>query len=111
MAVLSNKPHEETLKVISSLFGNDIFDMVVGQSEDRKIKPSPEGVFYILESLGMTSSDLLYLGDTATDMKTGKSGGAFTIGVLWGFRKRDELEMGGADPIISHPMEVLEYLE
>ena len=54
--------------------------------------------------------DVLYLGDTATDMKTGKAAGAFTVGALWGFRDRKELENGGADVVISHPLEVLDYL-
>ena len=58
----------------------------------------------------MTPEDILYLGDTATDMKTGKGAGAFTIGALWGFRERDELEEGGADAIIARPMELMDYL-
>ena len=43
-------------------------------------------------------------------MKTGKSAGAFTIGALWGFREREELEQNHADAIIEHPLELLEYL-
>jgi len=35
-------------------------------------------------------------------MQTGKGGGLFTIGVLWEFRKRDELEANYADLIISN---------
>lgn len=44
------------------------------------------------------------------DMKTGRSAGVFTIGALWGFRDRQELEENHADAIIAHPMELLEYL-
>ena len=43
-------------------------------------------------------------------MKTGKSTGAFTLGALWGFRERKELEEGGADAIIERPEELLRYL-
>ena len=42
-------------------------------------------------------------------MKTGKSAGAFTVGALWGFRQREELETGGADAIIEYPLELLRY--
>lgn len=110
IAVLSNKPHAETVNVIETLFGKDYFDVIQGQKEDVAIKPSPEGVFQILEQLGLTVEEVLYLGDTSTDMKTGKSAGAFTLGALWGFRERQELEENHADAIIAHPREVLKFL-
>lgn len=110
LAVLSNKPHVETIHVIETLFGRDCFDIIAGQKEDVPIKPSPEGVFRILEELQLTCEDIIYLGDTATDMKTGKAAGAFTVGALWGFRERKELEESHADAIIGHPLELLDYL-
>lgn len=109
IAVLSNKPHAETVNVIETLFGKNCFDVIQGQKEDVPIKPSPEGVFRIMEQFEMTAEDMLYLGDTATDMKTGKNAGIFTIGALWGFRERRELEEGGADAIIGYPLELLRY--
>lgn len=110
IAVLSNKPHVETVNVIETLFGEGCFDSIQGQKENVAIKPSPEGVFQILKVLELTVQEILYLGDTATDMKTGKSAGAFTVGALWGFRDRAELEEGGADVIIEHPLQVLKLL-
>lgn len=108
-AVLSNKPHEETVNVIETLFGKGFFDMIQGQQENLEIKPSPQGVFRIQEKLGLSLSDILYLGDTATDMKTGKSAGVFTVGALWGFRDRKELEENGADALVDYPLELLRY--
>ncbi len=110
IAVLSNKPHIETIQVIEALFGKGYFDVIQGQKENVAIKPSAEGLFQILEQLKIATSDILYLGDTATDMQTGKNAGAFTVGALWGFRKREELEENHADAIIEHPMQLLEYL-
>lgn len=110
IAVLSNKPHANTIDVIEKLFGKDYFDRIQGQTENIAIKPSPEGVFLILKEWEMSPQDILYLGDTATDMRTGKGAGAFTIGALWGFRESEELEEGGADVLIGHPMELLEYI-
>ncbi len=110
IAVLSNKPHEETIRVVETLFGQGYFDIIWGQREGVPIKPSSEGVFAIMKELQMGAEEILYLGDTATDMRTGKSAGVFTIGALWGFRKREELEEAHADAIISYPMELLKYL-
>lgn len=110
LAVFSNKPHAETIRVIEYLFGKDVFDVLHGQIEGVPIKPDPTGAFRIMEQLSMEPEEVLYLGDTATDMKTGKGAGLFTIGALWGFRKREELEESHADAIIGHPMELLKYV-
>lgn len=109
LAVLSNKPHDQTLDVIEALFGRGYFDLVQGQKDGLPIKPDPAGVFAILEEFQLEAADILYLGDTATDMKTGKRAGAFTVGALWGFRDRRELEEAHADAIIGHPLELLDY--
>ena len=110
LTVLSNKPHARTVEVIHTIFGEDCFDVIRGQMEGVPKKPSPEGVFKILEDLSLTPEDILYLGDTGTDMKTGKSAGAFTIGALWGFRQKEELIENGADAIIENPLQLLNYL-
>lgn len=111
LAVLSNKPHAETIRVIETLFGQGCFDVIQGQVDGVPIKPDPAGAIRVLEQLGMTAEEVLYLGDTATDMKTGKGAGAYTVGALWGFRKREELEEHHADAIIAHPMELLQIID
>lgn len=110
IAVFSNKPHKNTCMVIRDLFGDDIFDVIQGQVEEIAKKPSPDGVFLISKKLGIPVEEMLYVGDTDTDMQTGRNAGAFTVGVLWGFRDRAELEENHADAIIAHPSQLLEYL-
>jgi len=114
LAVLSNKPHERTKEVIQSIFGESCFDEVRGQMASVAKKPSPEGVFRIMEAFSdaepMAAEDILYLGDTGTDMQTGKAAGAFTVGALWGFRTEEELRENHADAIIKNPMQLLDYL-
>lgn len=109
-AVLSNKPHSTTLKVADALFG-DRFDVVFGQREGKPIKPDPTVLKEIMADWGVAPEECLYFGDTGTDMQTGKGGGCFTIGVLWGFRSEQELRENGADAIIGKPDEALQYLE
>lgn len=110
LAVNSNKPQAQTEDVISSVFGNGVFDMVVGQVDDRPRKPAPDGVNFILSKLGLTQDEAVYLGDTSIDMQTGKSAGVLTVGALWGFRDREELEEYHADAIIESPMDLLNYV-
>lgn len=110
IAVLSNKPHPETIDVIETLFGKGYFDVIHGQKPEVERKPSPAGVFCILQELGLNVDEVAYLGDTCTDMQTGKSAGAFTVGALWGFRDQKELEENHADVIIKKPLELLDYV-
>ncbi len=110
LAVLSNKPNERTLDVVYSLFGRDLFDTVLGHRPGIAKKPSPQGVQEILSGWEMDAKDILFVGDSATDMITGNAAGATTVGVLWGFRDRAELEKHRAQKIIERPEELLELL-
>lgn len=91
-AVLSNKPHDRTVDNIEGIFGKGYFDCVYGQREGIKRKPDPEGALLEAEEMDVKPEECLYIGDTSTDMQTGIAAGMDTVGVLWGFRSRDELE-------------------
>lgn len=106
LAVLSNKPHPAAVKAIEAIYGKDCFDIILGQREGMKRKPSPEGAWMIAENFGVKPEECMYVGDTNTDMQTGKAAGMYTIGVTWGFRDREELEENHADIIIDHPTEL-----
>lgn len=110
MAILSNKPHFATCGVIDSIFGVGYIDRVYGQRENVPIKPDPTAVFGIMKELGAEAEECLYIGDTGTDMKTGKNANLRTVGVTWGFRGRDELEEAGADIIIDEPRQLLDCI-
>lgn len=110
LAVLSNKPHEATIDVIKRFFGNNTFDIFYGAREGLPLKPDPTSAILLAKELEIDKSEIIYVGDTSVDMKTGKGAGFYSVGVLWGFRDRKELEESGADLIISHPSEILKLL-
>lgn len=106
LAVLSNKAHVNTLKVIEEVYGNELFDVVMGQKDNVPKKPAPDGVFNVMKELNVRADECVYVGDTSVDMKTGKAAGLYTIGVTWGFRDRAELEANDADKIINTASEL-----
>lgn len=106
IAVFSNKPHERTLNVVERVFGKGYFDEILGQKDNRPKKPNPSGVYELAEKMGAELSDIVYVGDTCTDMMTGKNAGVYTVGVLWGFRDRAELEEYQADRIVEDAKEL-----
>ena len=93
------------------MFGEGYFDCVYGQRENVPIKPDPTAVYEIIQKCGVKPEDCLYIGDTGTDMKTGKNANLCTVGVTWGFRGKDELLEGGADIIIDKPAQLLDCID
>ncbi len=109
LAVLSNKPHEFTAICVETFFPEHPFVFVYGQREGIAKKPDPAGALEIADKMGLEIDEILYVGDTATDMQTGNSAGMKTIGVEWGFRDHAELKNNNAWKIVSTPDEVVSY--
>ena len=103
LAVLSNKPDRQTVKVVKAIFGEELFDYAQGQKEGIRRKPEPDGVWYLMEQMHVSKEECLYIGDSEVDAATGRNAGLKTIGVLWGFRDRKTLETAGADDLIDRP--------
>jgi phosphoglycolate phosphatase len=111
LCILSNKPHELTIRSVNEKFSKWEFDMVLGQRDNIPRKPDPAGALEIADHMKISPSDFLYLGDSAIDMKTSVAAGMFPVGALWGFRGRDELLQNGAQKLIGSPLELLELLD
>lgn len=110
LAVLSNKPDRQTVKVVKEIFGDNIFDYAQGQKDGIRRKPAPDGVWYLMEQMQVSKEECLYIGDSEVDAATGKNAGLKTIGVLWGFWDRKTLETAGADHLIERPEELLQFV-
>ena len=110
MAVLSNKPHEFTVPMIKKLLPDFSFDAVLGVSETVKRKPDPSAALLIAKKLKLKPQEILYLGDTNTDMQTAVAAGMYAVGALWGFRDAKELLDNGAKVLIEKPLDVLKIL-
>lgn len=110
LAVCSNKPHAAAVKVIKEMF-DGYFDVVLGQSDEIRKKPAPDGPLKISEEFKVSPQECMYVGDTRTDMQTGKAAGMYTVGALWGFRDWEELESSGADVIAAAPEDLLHICE
>ena len=91
-------------------FGNR-FAMVQGAQDNIPLKPNPEAVYAMIEALGGTKKETVYVGDTSVDIDTANNAQMASVGVAWGFRGAPELAEHGATHIIHHPMEMLDLLK
>ena len=111
MAVLSNKPDDSTQATVSELLDRWQCDAVVGVSPSVPRKPDPTAALSIAKRLGIPPRDVLYVGDTDTDMKTAVAAGMYPVGVLWGYRTAMELKTNGAQLLLQRPTELLALLD
>lgn len=111
LAVLSNKPHEQTKDVVATFFGTDTFDYVQGQQEGIPRKPDPTAALLIAEQFQVGSEECVYIGDSDVDMQTANAAGMESVGVTWGFRPKEVLLEHGAKHTIDHPEELISIVK
>lgn len=109
IAVLSNKADVMAGPVVEHYYPG-IFPVVQGALPGLPTKPDPTLLHKLMDRLGATREDTLFVGDSNVDIRTAKNGGLTGCGVLWGFRSREELEAAGADVIVSTPQELLDLI-
>jgi phosphoglycolate phosphatase len=110
LAVLSNKADINTRSVIDWFFPTHPFEMAVGQREGVPAKPDPTAALAMAAEMGLKPEEILYIGDSSVDMKTANSAGMYALGVLWGFRSREELIENGAKQLIERPEQILDIV-
>jgi len=106
MGILSNKDHGLTGQVVKSAFPEFTFIGVYGHSPDVPHKPDPSGFFMLMKKAACRAEQIMFVGDTATDMETARAAGSYPLGVSWGYRTSEELLKAGADSIVDHPREI-----
>lgn len=111
LIVYSNKPDKFTNLTVRKLLPRWPFVAIVGARESWPNKPDPSAALDIVAKLGLSPREVVYVGDTSTDMKTAVAAGMYAVGALWGFRTADELTASGAKALIAKPTELLPLLK
>jgi len=88
---------EKQLEVVGI---KDYFDVIVCGDDVSKAKPDPMILEKTVSDLGLSKDDCIYVGDTLTDVETGKNAGVFTIGFKI-----------NADVFVDELIDVVEYIE
>lgn len=110
LTVLSNKPHAFTVRMVERFFPEGPFSLVYGQRQGIARKPDPWAALDIARRLHANPAEMLFVGDTPIDIRTGKAAGMKTAGVTWGFRSARELLAERPDFLINHPSELKEHV-
>lgn len=108
--VLSNKPHDLTVELVGSLLARWRFDPVFGERSGVARKPDPSAALKAARIFGVEPREVLYVGDTPTDLATATAAGMAHVAAAWGFRSETELRAAGAVAVAGTPLQVLDFL-
>lgn len=111
MAILSNKPDDLTKACVQRLLARWPFEAIMGQRDGTPRKPDPSAALEIARSTGIPAGSFFFVGDTGIDMQTALAAGMIPVGVLWGFRSRDELVRAGARVLLKQPGDLIALLD
>lgn len=110
VAVLSNKIDSASQELIEYFFPGKT-DVVFGEHVGVPRKPDPTSCRMVMQQLGVQPEQVLYVGDSGTDMQTAKNAGLYAVGVTWGFRSKEVLLEYGADILVHRPEQILQILD
>jgi len=105
MAVLSNKPVVPSRAIVEALGLGPFFSQVYGGNSFATKKPDPEGVRTLLEENAVRPDQAVIVGDSHTDIRTGRNAGLHTIGVTYGLAPHT-LDHEPPDVLVDSPDEV-----
>jgi phosphoglycolate phosphatase len=118
LAILSNKPHYFTKKMIRHFFRGVMikhfknpFGVYSGEQKDKPAKPDPTVALELAHKLNVDPANIAFVGDSDVDIKTANNAGMIAVGAAWGFRSKQELIDAGADLVFETPLEFVKYLE
>lgn len=96
IVLATSKPEEFALRILEHFELTEFFDVVAGASMDEKRNKKGDVIKYALEKGCLTPEDAVMIGDREHDVLGAQENGIDTIGVLYGYGSRDELEKVGA---------------
>jgi phosphoglycolate phosphatase len=85
MAVLTNKPVNFSREMLTRLGLASYFAYIYGGNSFPQKKPDPIGLHKLMEDLLISARETLMVGDSDTDVLTGRNAGVWTCGVTYGY--------------------------
>ncbi|MCL2172278.1 MAG: HAD family hydrolase [Nitrososphaerota archaeon] len=101
LITMRHVPNQEIVKELDSFGIGKYFSSVMTGLDTVKPKPSPEAIFKCIQNFNVEKDDCLIVGDSITDIKTGKAAGIKTVGLLSGLYYHEELARESPDMILS----------
>jgi phosphoglycolate phosphatase len=108
MALLTNKPLEQSLKILERFELARYFQWLVGGDGLWPRKPSPEGLRFLMRQASAGPGDTVLIGDSAIDLETARNAGVRICLARYGFGYADLLpaDLRGDEAVVDAPAEI-----
>lgn len=109
--VVTNKPARFTDPLMEQLQLTARAACIISGDTTPHSKPHPEPMFHACKQIGVSPAHCIYLGDARRDIEAGQRAAMRTIACRFGYlTPEDDVEQWGADWIIDHPEETLQWI-
>ena len=109
--VATSKPEIFARRIIEHYGLARYFSFVGGGMPNGARTKKSEVISYVLQSAGIGNpEDAVMVGDRSYDIAGAKTVGLSSIGVLYGYGSREELENAGADAIAERPGDIIKLI-
>lgn len=111
VVLATSKPEEFAAEILRYFHIDHYFDFVAGSTMDGTRVRKADVIAYALESHGITDLSLaVMVGDREHDILGAGEIGLDSIGVLYGYGSREELENAGATYIAEHVADIMNFI-
>jgi len=110
MAVLTNKPVKFSQAILAGLGLDRYFTQVYGGNSFAQKKPDPVGILTLMRETNVEAEHTMMVGDSDTDVLTGKNAGVWTCGVTYGLAP-ETLKTSPPDFLLDDLRELPKLLE
>lgn len=108
--VATSKPTIFAEAIVEHFQLRDFFADVFGSELDGSLSEKKQLLAHIREKVGFDPGDTALVGDRRFDISAARAESLFSVGALWGYGTRTELETAGADVLAESPAQVLPAL-
>ncbi len=106
--ICTNKPDAFAKRIVSKMFGDSLFEEVCGQIEGLPVKPDPRISNYLIDKYSLNREETLFVGDSKTDVATGKNSLLKVAICLWGYGFYNDELLSRCDYILKEPKDLLD---
>jgi phosphoglycolate phosphatase len=112
MAVLTNKPLDQTMRILDAFGLAKHFQWTVGGDGPWPRKPAPDGMRFLMTQASATPDETVLVGDSTIDLETSRNAGVLICLARYGFGFADlpASELRGDEMLVDAPAGILEAL-
>lgn len=110
--VATNKPLRFAAPIMQQLGLAERSAVLLCPDHVERSKPAPDMLLLACKQMGFAPADVLFVGDDARDIESGRAAGCKTAAVTYGYiHPEDNPRHWGADVVVDHPLELRAVLD